>query len=156
MANRHSALAQARSPPSPVAPLPYPGPTEQNLRGSAHVSVMQAPHHRKLDDFAHLRRLHRTLPRRVLAERQMGAAGVIILTNESPKQPSQVPLVHDNHMIEELSPQCADKAFRIWILPRGPSGNDHFLDAQRQLILIRRSASKREVVCFRGVAEGRF
>jgi hypothetical protein len=28
--------------------------------------------------------------------------------------------------------------------------------AWRQLILIRRSASKREVVCFRGVAEGRF
>jgi hypothetical protein len=91
------------------------------------VSMVQPTNQRELYDAPHLRRLHRTLLGRVLAERQMGAAGVIVLTNESPKQPSQVPLVHDDHMIEEFSPQSADNAFRIWILPRRPSRTDPFL-----------------------------
>jgi hypothetical protein len=92
--------------------------------------VVQTTDDWKLDHLAGLGRLQRARLGRVLAERQMSATRVIVLANESPKQPSQVPLVHDDYMIEELSPQCADNAFRIWILPRGPSGNDHFLDAQ--------------------------
>jgi hypothetical protein len=92
--------------------------------------MVQPTNQRELYDAPHLRRLHRTLLGRVLAERQMGAAGVIVLTNESPKQPSQVPLVPDGHMLEAFSPQSADHAFRIWILPRRPSRHDHFLDAQ--------------------------
>jgi hypothetical protein len=47
--------------------------------------MMQTANDWKLDDFAHLGRLHRTLLGCVLAKRQMGAAGVIVLTNESSK-----------------------------------------------------------------------
>ena len=51
---------------------------------------MQAAKDCELHHLAHLRSLDGPGLRRVLAERQMGAAGVIVLTNESPKQPSQV------------------------------------------------------------------
>ena len=65
--------------------------------------MMQAANDRKLEHLTHLRRLYWTRPRRVLVEREMRAARMIVLGNESPKQPSEVRLVEHDDVIEQLS-----------------------------------------------------
>jgi hypothetical protein len=92
--------------------------------------MVQPTNQRELYDAPRLRRLHRTLLRRVLAERQMGAAGMIVLVDEPPKQSSQMTLVQHDDVVQQLATQGPDHAFRVWILPRRPSRSDHFLDAQ--------------------------
>ena len=72
---------------------------------------MQPTNQRERDYVAHVRRLHGSRLRRVLAERQMLAARVIVLGNVSPKQPSEVRVVEYDDVIEQLSPESADQAF---------------------------------------------
>jgi hypothetical protein len=83
-------------------------PAAGRLRRPSHVSMMQPAHGRKLDNLTHLRPLHGTRLRRVLAERQVRAARVVVLGNEPAKQSPQVPLVHDNDVVEQLAAQGAD------------------------------------------------
>ena len=67
---------------------------------------------------------------RVLAKRPVRAARMIVLVDEPPKQSSQMTLVQHDDVVQQLSGQGPDHAFRVWILPRRPSRSDHFLDAQ--------------------------
>ena len=84
--------------------------------------MVQPTNQRELYDAPRLRRLHRTLFRPVLAERQMGAAGMIVLVDEPPKQSSQMLLVHHDDVIQQLATQGPDRALHVWRLPgRAPA-----------------------------------
>ena len=92
--------------------------------------MVQASHDWELDYLAHFGRLDRSRIGRILAERKVSATPVIVLANESSKQSPQMKLVHHDDVIDQFSPQGADHAFDVRPLPRGPSGNDDFFDAQ--------------------------
>ena len=68
--------------------------------GSSRVAVVKPTEDRQLDHPPQLRRLHRTRLRRVLAEGQVRAARVVVLSNESPEQPSKVTLVQNDGVVE--------------------------------------------------------
>ena len=91
---------------------------------------MQTAHDRELDHLADLWRLYGPRLRRVLRERQVGSAAMVVVQHVRTQEPSQRTLVHHDHVIDQLSAQCSDHAFDVWILPRGESGDDDFLDAQ--------------------------
>ena len=75
--------------------------------------MVQPTNQRELYDAPYLRRLHRTLLRHVLAERPMGAAGTIVLVDEPPKQASRMTLVQHDDVVQQLSAQGPDHAFRV-------------------------------------------
>ncbi len=62
--------------------------------------MVQPTNHRELDHASPLRWLHRTRLGRVLAERQVRAARVVVFGDESPEQPSKVTLVPDDGVVE--------------------------------------------------------
>jgi hypothetical protein len=58
----------------------------------------------------------------------MGTDGVIVVQVRG-QQSSQMGFVEHNDLVEKLSAQGADQAFRVGILPRRLQGNHHFLNA---------------------------
>ena len=78
-------------------------------------------------DLAHLRRLDRPPVRRILGEGEVGPGAVVV--REVPGEDvSQVALAQDEDMVETLSPDRADQAFRERILPRASGGREDFVD----------------------------
>jgi hypothetical protein len=75
-------------------------PVTQRLRRPPRVPMMQTANDRKFDHLTCFGRLHRSRFGRILAERKMGPAGMIVLVDEPPKQSPQMPLVHHDHMVE--------------------------------------------------------
>ena len=61
--------------------------------------MMQTANDREFDHLTCFGRLHRSWFGRILAERKMGPAGMIVLVDEPPKQSPQMPLVHHVHMV---------------------------------------------------------
>ena len=55
--------------------------------------------------------------------------GIEVISDVSFQRPSQMPFSEDDHMIQTLSANAADEAFRERILPRTPCCRDHFLNA---------------------------
>src|SRR5262245_47177222 len=56
------------------------------------------------------------------------ASRIEVVSNVSFQRPSQMPLSKQDHMIQALSANTSDKAFREWILPRTPGRGEHFLN----------------------------
>src|SRR5664280_119586 len=100
------------------------------LRGASRVPMMQSANQRQLDHLPRCGRFHCSRFWRVLAEREMRAAPMIVVVNKPPQQAPQVCFIEHDNMIQQFSPEPADHALRIRILPRGAARNDDFPDAQ--------------------------
>src|SRR5262249_26852411 len=75
-----------------------------------------------------LRRLDCARIRRVLIERPVRAAAVII-SHEPGEQRVEMSFIEHDDMIEEFTPKCPDEPLAIWILPRTPRRCNDFLSA---------------------------
>jgi len=64
--------------------------------------MMKSTDHRNLNDVPLVRRLHGSRIRRVLFQREVRAAAVI-MREITPKEPEQVMLVEDDHMVDTIS-----------------------------------------------------
>jgi hypothetical protein len=74
-----------------------------------------------------LRWLDRSFVRRILGEGEVGPSAVVVL-EVSGEDASQVALAQDEDMVETLSPDRADEAFREGILPRASGSREDFLN----------------------------
>ena len=63
--------------------------------------------------------LNRSLLGGVLAQRKMGSGSVVIVEVRN-KDPSQMPFIQDDHVVQAFAPHAADQAFHIRILLRAP------------------------------------
>jgi hypothetical protein len=75
-----------------------------------------------------LRWLDRPFVRRILGEGEVGPGAVVVL-EVSGEDVSQVALAQDEDMVETLSANRADQAFREGILPRASGSREDLLDA---------------------------
>ena len=66
----------------------------------------------------------------VLAQRKMGSGSVVIIEVRN-KDPSQMPFIQDDHVVQAFAPHAADQAFHIWILPRASWRRDDLFHAHR-------------------------
>ena len=69
--------------------------------------MMQTANDREFDHLTCFGRLHRSWFGRILAERKMGPAGMIVLVDEPPKQSPQMPLGPENPDQREIVEVCA-------------------------------------------------
>ena len=77
----------------------------------------------------------------VLVQRKMGAGSVIIIEVRN-KDPSQMPFVQDDHVVQTFAPHAADQALYIRILPRASWRRDDLFHAYRH-----RGRAERMTVC---------
>jgi hypothetical protein len=89
----------------------------ESLRGPPDVTMMQATDFADGHDLAHRRRLDRPPIWRVLREGEV-SPGAMVVRDVLDQDVSQVALAEDEDVVETLSPDRADKAFREGILPR--------------------------------------
>jgi len=115
----HHGQARGARPAVTRRTSPLPSSSRPASTPLAACTVVQAAHDRQLDDFAALRRLHRTRLRRVLAKRQVRAARVVVLRHVPAQQPPKVSLVHHDRMVHEFPPHGPDHALHARRLPRG-------------------------------------
>ena len=66
----------------------------------------------------------------ILAQRKMGSGSMVIIGVRN-KDPSQMPFVQDDHVVQAFAPHAADQAFHIWILPRASWRGDDLFHAHR-------------------------
>ena len=92
--------------------------------------MMQPADNRHLNHPADLRRLNLSRRRRVLTEREMRAAIVIVIDVRSQDTP-QRSLVEDDHMVQALTANGTDQSLRVRILPWAPRRGLDCLDAHR-------------------------
>ena len=53
----------------------------------------------------------------ILAKRKM-RSGLVVIREVRNKDPSQMPFIQDDHVVQAFAPHAADQAFHIRILPR--------------------------------------
>jgi hypothetical protein len=94
----------------------------------ADVPMMETANFGQLQDSAHGGWLDRPGLGRILAERQMSSSPVVV-GDVALEDPTEMPLAEDDDMVEAFSTCRANKALRIWILPRASGRGQHLLDA---------------------------
>jgi hypothetical protein len=85
--------------------------------------MMQTTDDGQLDHFAHLWPLDLTPGGRVLAQRQVRPARMIVVVEIAAQETGEVLFAHNDHLVEQLPPQCADDALDVWSLPCRSSGD---------------------------------
>jgi hypothetical protein len=90
--------------------------------------MMQAADLRNRRDVAITRHGDRTGHRRVLVQRQVRAAPLVIV-NIAGQDVVQARFVKHDHVVEALAPYRPDQPFGIWILPGRTRRCEHFVDA---------------------------
>jgi hypothetical protein len=92
--------------------------------------MMEAADHRRLDDSAFVRVLHRSWLRGVLLQGEVGAGPVVV--DEVPaQQATQMGFVQHHDVVETLAAEGADEPFHVGILPRRPRRRLDFVDPHR-------------------------
>ena len=66
----------------------------------------------------------------VLSQRKMRSGSVVIIEVRN-KDPSQMPFIQDDHVVQAFAPHAADQAFHIRILPRASWRRDDLCHAHR-------------------------
>jgi hypothetical protein len=98
-----------------------------DLCRSPDVSMVQATDFANWHHVSKLRWLDRPFVRRILGEGEVGPGAVVVL-EVSGEDVSPVALAQDEDMVETLSANRADQAFREGILPRASGSREDFLD----------------------------
>ena len=93
------------------------------------VPVMQAADVRDRNDAAAARRLDLTRDRCIAVERQV-ASRFVVVREVVGKDPQQMSLIEDDHVIQALATNRADQPLDVRILPRRAVRDDDFFDAQ--------------------------
>lgn len=91
---------------------------------------MKATEHWLSVDVSGLDRLDWPRYRTVVLQSQMSSAPVVVV-QILPENSTQMPLVHDDHVIQAFPPNRPDHFLYIWVLPWRPLGCPDLLDAQR-------------------------
>ena len=76
----------------------------------------------KCDDLPEFALVHHSRLGRTLLERQM-RPGAIVVPGVRGKDPAELPLVEDDHVVQALSTQGANESLRVGVLPRRARGN---------------------------------
>jgi len=92
------------------------------------VPVVKTADLRDSNDPSEFRRLHGPRFRRVLGQGEV-RPGFVIIRKERLHMPVQRGIVEDDQVIQALSPNCADDAFRVGSLPRRARSRKDFLDS---------------------------
>ena len=113
--------------------LPVSSPSDGNgerarLRRAADVTVVEPTDLRPRNDGAVFGWLHGARLGRVFLERQMRTRAVIV-AEVAAQTTTQVPLVQDDDVVEELAADCADHALGEGVLPRRARSGDSLGDA---------------------------
>ena len=90
--------------------------------------VMQAANIRELDDRAAIGRLHWSRVGTIHVQRQVCTPTMVVVEVPGEDAP-QVPFVEDNDVIQAVSPDAADHAFDVRILPWAARGGENLFDA---------------------------
>src|ERR1019366_2582434 len=98
--------------------------------GRDRVAVMQTTESRHGDNLLSPRRHGRcdSIPRSVLPKSEVSPV-LVVITNVVLQQPSQVSLIQNNHVIEQVAPYAANPALRNSILPGTAECGAHWLGA---------------------------
>ena len=94
------------------------------------VPMMEPADLRKRHDLSGAAGLNRSPLGSVLAQRKMRSVPVVIIEVRN-KDPSQMPLIQDDHVVQALAPHAADQASHIRILPRASWRRDNLFHAHR-------------------------
>ena len=94
------------------------------------VPMMEPADLWKRHDLSAAAGLNRSLLGGVLAQRKMGSGSVVIIQVQN-KDPSQMPFIQDDHVVQAFAPHAADQAFHIWILTRASWRRDDLFHAHR-------------------------
>ena len=91
---------------------------------------MQTTESRQGDNLLSPRRHGRcdSIPRSVLPKSEVSPV-LVVITNVLSQQPSQVPLIENDHVVEQVSTYAPDLALRHPVLPRTAKGGAHRLSA---------------------------
>ena len=108
--------------------LPINDATCRGRLGRPGVTVMKTAEMRNRCYGATTGWLDRSRNRRVLLQRQMGAAAVIVF-KVSRQDPTQVVLIQHDDVIQTVSADGTQQSLAIGILPRRGGSNRHFLNA---------------------------
>ena len=90
--------------------------------------VMQAANIRELDDRAAIGRLHWSRVGTIHVQRQVCTPTMVVVEVHGEDAP-QVAFVQDNDVIQAVSPDAADHAFDVRILPWAARGGENLVDA---------------------------
>src|SRR5215471_16117679 len=90
--------------------------------------MVESTDFRNLNDLSQFRRLNQSWVGCVLFQRQVSPE-IAIVEEVFFENPFQMPFSEHDHMIQALSANAADEAFRERILPRTPCRREHFSNA---------------------------
>jgi hypothetical protein len=112
--------------------------------------VMQAANILEHDDRAAIWRLNRSRMGAIHVQRQMCTPTMVVVEVQGEDAP-KVTLVEDNDVVKAVSPDAADQAFDIRVLPRASGGgknlfDGHAPDASTKRLAIDRIAIPEEVL----------
>ncbi len=68
--------------------------------------------------------------RRVLAQGQVRPARMVVIVEIVAQETAEVLFAQNDHVVEQLPPQCADHPLHVWGLPGRSRGDQHLVDAQ--------------------------
>ena len=94
------------------------------------VPMMEPADLWKRHDLSDTAGLSRSSTGGVLAQRKMRSGSVVIIEVRN-KDPSRMPFIQDDHVVQAFAPHAADKAFNIRILPRASWCCDNLFHAHR-------------------------
>jgi hypothetical protein len=88
-----------------------------SLRGAALVSVVQPTNLRQLDDVSHRGKLDSSWVGSVLVQREVSSRELVVVEVVG-HEPVDMALTQDDDVIEKLTPDGANEALDVRILPR--------------------------------------
>jgi hypothetical protein len=89
--------------------------------------MMEGSDHRRFDDSASVRALHRSWLRGVLLKGEV-CAGPVVIDEVPAQQATQMGFVQHHDVVEALTAEGADEPFHVRILPRRPRRCLDFMD----------------------------